>query len=526
VEELMSNIIARRTLLVLGTVAAAAFFILFASRDVGAQEQFFTPCGGYEFASTAPNTTSDITATFGIGIGPDCILRSPDDNRAQYNTGGLISFTPEAWGVAAGADIPDGSKIGTLHSDAVLGLFNNPCRTELTVNFDLVDGSIDTSDTIDAKPFGTTDRLSVLKDDTDGNGVMDGADRWPSYLNELFDHVPDLQSTVHARLFGVNATAVPGLTVVLNFMIFKPGTQVSELIAIDPRLGYQSVTVLNDPTGAAAPDSAVNDFCAPLYTNTVLTGKDASGADFRTNPGDGAYNFVTFTASQRDADGDGIENALDPCPYTPDPDWNPRGETVQNPGDQDGDLLPDSCDPFPTEQSLCTAASGLSRTDEDCDKWMNSADNCPLVPNTDQLENESDRDAIGDACDQNPTSLDGPVVLRCIVTTVQVGAGGTPAVDPQELLPCNPNGVMPAAETPTPVGQTPKPTTAGSGSSNTSGGSSGGVGGASSAGIGTLSPTGTSAPMWALLAIAIGALGLLGGMSLATRRVRAERRDE
>ncbi|NIQ83890.1 MAG: hypothetical protein GTN83_03405, partial [Acidobacteria bacterium] len=68
---------------------------------------------------------------FGVGIGTDCLFRTADDNWGEYNFGDVVTFTPEDWGVATDADVPDGAKVGTLSSDAVFGLFNNPCRTEL-----------------------------------------------------------------------------------------------------------------------------------------------------------------------------------------------------------------------------------------------------------------------------------------------------------------------------------------------------------------------------------------------------------
>lgn len=51
--------------------------------------------------------------------------------------------------------------------------------------------------------------------------------------------------------------------------------------------------------------------------------------------------------------------------------------------DLDGDGLGDVCDP-----------------DRDGDGVANGADNCPDVPNADQLD--SDHDGIGNACDPTP----------------------------------------------------------------------------------------------------------------------------
>ena len=524
--------LSRPTALVVASAAAFLFaaMLLWSSPSDGATgnvigpTQSFDPCGSFEVASTAPGVSADITSILGIGIGPDCIFRTADDDRAKYNFGGIVTFTPEEWGVAAGDDLPAGTKIGTLSGDTVLGLFNNTCRTELFANFDLLNGSIDISQTISPKPPGEANRLSTLADDSNGNGIPDGAEKWPAYLTDTFDFL-DLPSTLHARIYGQNTTAVPGDTVIFNFLIFKPGTQVSELVPIDPRLGYPSVTVLNDPTAPASPKDPINDFCAPTAERTTLLGTAESGDAFRTTPTtDGAYPFVLFATSQRDADGDGIENRLDTCAYTTDPDWNPRDAApIQNPGDKDGDLIPDSCDPFPEEGSLCTAETGLSLTDEDCDGWMNGADNCPLVPNPDQ--EDTDSDDIGDACDQNPTVPDGEVILVCRVTVVQVGAGGTPAYDPETLTPCDPTAPLPSAATPTPgPGETPAAT--GTGGGGGGGGGVGGVGGGPESGVGSRSPVGSSMPLWAFAVLAAATIGLLAGLRLTTRKIRDRRRVE
>ena len=90
----MTNVIARAVWPLLA-LAAVAFLILFATRDVGAQTANFNPCGKFEVASAAPGVSADINTSFGIGIGEDCICRTADDNRAQYNFGGVVTFTPE-----------------------------------------------------------------------------------------------------------------------------------------------------------------------------------------------------------------------------------------------------------------------------------------------------------------------------------------------------------------------------------------------------------------------------------------------
>jgi len=77
-----------------------------------------------------------------------------------------------------------------------------------------------------------------------------------------------------------------------------------------------------------------------------------------------------YVVSQRDADNDGHENGLDPCPLTANAGWDPR---VFNAIalDGDGDGLPTACDPN----------DAAFNNDQDGDGWQNRLDNCPLVAN-------------------------------------------------------------------------------------------------------------------------------------------------
>ena len=439
---------------------------------IGAPPAAFTPCASVALVSTEPGASSDILDEFGVGIGADCNRGGGDDNPNQPNTSDVISFLPPEWTVANGVDVPDGTAVGSFDTLAQLGLLNNPCNTILPVNFDLVDATIDRSNVISLP--GTANALNILALDFNGNGIINGAELWPSYLTTLGAINGWDFSKLRARLIGANTTTIPGTTVILNFLIFEPGSHLSNVINIDPALGYPAVTVLQDPTRAGSALDPVSSFCAPLEINSVMNGL-AGGEAFRTNPGPGNYFFTTLAVARPDADGDGIENALDPCPYNADSNWNPRSPGVITAGESDGDGIPDSCDPFPNTRSVCTAASGIAQTDEDCDGWMNRRDNCPLVVNPSQ--HDSDLDQIGDACDLNQnvapgTTRDGGFTFVCLVSQVTIGNGiGTQGVDPRTAQPCDP-----AAQAPLPGG-------GGTGGGPDSGG--GGGGGANSL---TISP--------------------------------------
>ena len=455
---------------------------------------YFAPCGPASAGSSSPGAPSDVTTIFGIGLNPltcgpfSSALSSP----RQYDWQKLIYFTPPRWTVAKDADIQDGTQVGTFKSKITLGLLNNPCNTILLTNYTLFEGTINESNPLAALPQGSRDRLSPMAADANANGAPDAADRWPSYLNAVAGRLGMDLSGLVARYVGVDNRDVPGTTMVANFLVFKPGATVSSNFAVDPRLGYATVLVLQDPTSAGSNQDPVSSNCAPLWTQLTLNGT-AAGRTFRGNPGDGTYNFVTWAMPQPDADGDGIENRLDPCPLTPNPGWNPSVANFPVPaGDSDNDGIPNECDPYPNVPSTHNAADGIANADEDGDGWQNRGDNCPLVANLDQLD--TDGDDIGDACDPNPISVDGANPPACVVTPVTIGNGGPQPVPPEAMTPCNLN----ASLGPLPIG---------------------GV-----ADIVTSGPqSGTSVSGWVLLCSLLALVGLASSGGLWTARWRSRR---
>lgn len=444
---------------IIGLLALAALSIIVSARDT-AYATTFNPTISTTLADPTPGAASDIIGTFGIPQG-------------DSNFGGVVAFTPPQWFVAADADVPNGAIVAELVSQVKLGLFGNTCSTSLTLSFNMMDASTDIADTISplTNPPAGLSELEPLLDDADGNGFPDGVDKYPSFLNELFD--PDDGGPLgpvqpRARMFGVAEVSTTNIAVILNFVLFDPGA-----LSVFPDItggfasgGYPSVTILNDPTAPRTPgaENTVTDFCSSLSVQTTTfgiskdnvcspapgpaacrtpqgdhligvpgtgTNPDEGAFDFRMNPSTAAtYAFSTGAVSLWDADDDGIENPLDPCPLTPDPDWDPRSFFgVQDPGDKDADGLPDSCDPEPLVQSPLLA--GTPGFNEDLDLYMNAADNCPLVPNDDQADEDSD--GIGDACDPYPNDETNNGAAHrhevCLTAQVIVGAGGADQTD-------------------------------------------------------------------------------------------------
>lgn len=351
-------------------------------------------------------SVSDATPGQAADLHLDFHQSAPD-----YNFDAIVTFIPAEFFFAPGGDIPDGAVVGRLQATVRLGLLNGPCITELPVTFELLDASTNTANTLDSY-YGYSDN--------DFDGLPENVEAYPEFLTRA---VPDVQPI--ERLYG--STLVAGVGTYVNFLVFPPGTSIPRLPAMDASLGYPVMIFLNNSL-APAINSNINDFCTPLTANVVnygtsrnnpLTNSNAeAGHDFRRNPANaGDYNVTSFVRSQWDAERDGIENKLDPCPYSSDPTWDPREHSA---ADADTDGVPPSCDP-----------SSNGTPDLDGDSYSNRLDDCPLVTNYDQRD--SDLDGIGDACDEFPADAsEGGSAIRhqaCAFSTIQIGNGG-PAAEP------------------------------------------------------------------------------------------------
>lgn len=109
----------------------------------------FNPTLEVKVADATPETSSGFTTDFDIPSG-------------DVNFAGVVAFIPKDWGVVPGEEIPIGTIVGNLTSQATLGLFNNACNSELTVEFTFLNASTDPADTVDY-------------DDGDDNGTSDFA---------------------------------------------------------------------------------------------------------------------------------------------------------------------------------------------------------------------------------------------------------------------------------------------------------------------------------------------------------------
>ena len=200
----------------------------------------------------------------------------------------------------------------------------------------------------------------------------------------------------------------------------------------------------------------------PTDTNAAQDDQDGDAIGDDCDPdidGDGFHNttdsFPYDPTEWSDADGDDIGDNSDPCPTDPLNDWDNDGvcappdncPSTPNPDQLDTDQLGagDACDPdddedgvldaldaFPLDPGADTdsdgdglpdsftgeSTSGLILdpcpfdflNDEDGDGLCAPPDNCPSIPNPDQLN--SDLDGLGDVCDATPEGFCGDGLIR------------------------------------------------------------------------------------------------------------------
>lgn len=380
----------------------------------------FTPQLEVSQEDTAPGIPADYTVRFGLPQG-------------DVNFGGVVAFLPNDWGIVPGSEVPVGAVVGTLHADATLGLIGGPCNQELPVEFTMLNASLDQSDSFEfeVKDGGGDPNVADWAEDNNDDGLIGAIEQWPAYVFRALDKT---EAQPIRRAAGM--AIVASTPVLLQFLIFPPGTFINENIPNDPEFGYPSVTLLQnagDPDIIPEP-GVITDFCTPLFsTNTSFgvtqdnedtEGTDESGYPLFVNPQDGTYTFTIASVGLRDADGDGFENTLDTCPLEPNI-GNPR---VPNEGDGDSDGLDAACDPNDDQ------ASGGTNSDQDGDGYLNRGDNCPTLANGEELTNQADQDEdqIGDVCDPNPDSADTEGTLSVDETSFDLvigsgtGEGGAP----------------------------------------------------------------------------------------------------
>jgi hypothetical protein len=411
----------------------------------------FAPTTTLTLSDHAPGANPDSTLTFNIAAG--------------QMLGESVALTPQAATLSASpTTIPSGlgDVVGTLTTNSTVGLNNGPCNVPVAATATLLSASVDNSagnliyPSLPAEA-DSQGQLSPLRHDVytvspgigsagpgsaapgPANGLPSHADRYPAFLNTVFDPDgagPNPALAPLARYSG-STVALASQIVLFQAVVFAPGALAAYAPPAtfsdlgSPTLGYATIVVMNDPTAVPLPGGAITDLCSPLGTTSTLYGITktnpcagntlapcntddginspvaglATGRVRYANPATaGTYSWYGFHTSARNSDGDGIENSLDTCPYAVNMDGDPRTTSGA-----DSDMIDSICDPTP---AVDTGAG-----DHDGDGYKNAADNCPLIANPTQAqaeENEptniasprggSTTDALGDACDGAETT--------------------------------------------------------------------------------------------------------------------------
>ena len=292
---------------------------------------------------------------------------------------------PSDWPITPGCAIPLGVAIGSLSWKATLGILNNPCNTVIPIEFEMQNASTDPSDTIDLLD-GAGNLVENFEKDNDGSGLADVIEKYPVQLKDLFPgRTPGRRS--------VGIASVARMPVIAQSLLFPPpkGSQGQTLVILFQDFANIRTTVPNSP---------ISDQCTPFSLSMTNFAKTDGGAVLIRTPPAGTYTFALTAFGLRDADDDGLENALDTCPF----DMNVGDPRVTGSGDADQDGLDAACDPNDLVFDL----------DEDGDKHQNRGDLCALTPSTDSsgAQKDSDTDQIGDECDifgNGPDAPDGPL---------------------------------------------------------------------------------------------------------------------
>jgi hypothetical protein len=441
----------------------------------------FTPTTTVTLSSSAASAAADTTTTFTLADG-------------DLAPSLLVNLTPGASIVRPGPGHPSfvggthpalGDVIGTGTYTIEYGLTNTQCDSSVAVGFTLLNATVNNAggNLVSGVPVATSGSLgpleSMITDDGDApgaspppgdaapvNGLPAHVERFPAYLNGLL--TPDGGSTIQPLARYAAGQIVAGMAFTLNVVVFSPGA-LSAYSAPNPladmadaTLGYATIAFLHrdDPSQDPKP-SPITDTCSddtraatvygtslvnscngvttPPCNTTLGINLPAAGASTGlaryTNPSTvGTHLWRNFHQSQRDADGDGYENALDSCPLAVNAQ-NPH--TTTGP---DGDMIDSACDPTPAVNT--GAGNHDADTGAGGGAWQNAGDNCPLMANGTQVETERTtvyttaaprggprNDDIGDACDANDPVANGAfettvsVVPRCIGGTDTDGDG-------------------------------------------------------------------------------------------------------
>jgi Thrombospondin type 3 repeat len=247
------------------------------------------------------------------------------------------------------------------------------------------------------------DRVGVgaTATDTDSDGIADGCDNCQTTPNSD-------QRNFDGDAFGdacdgdvdgdgvVNASDLCAFTP-LGVAVDANGCSQAQ---VDQDLDGKCDPGLSSPTWCTGTDNCPTSH-NPTQANVVhplTTPGDACEDPDADNWADDVDNCPDiFNQFQVDADQDGLGDPCDIAGCSMDPDCD-------NDNVSDGRLDPDGGGPIVAGPDNCPLIPNTNQLNQDADSLGNACDNCPTVTNQDQLN--IDGDAFGDACDAGDFDLD------------------------------------------------------------------------------------------------------------------------
>lgn len=341
-----------------------------------------------------------------------------------------IAYIPSEWGITPAKDIPIGTPVGRVYSLSTLGIVNSACDNFLQVEFIMLNASIDINDTMhfrDEDENGTDEAF----EDKDFNGLKDSIEKYPDFIKRIIGDAQPIR-----RAAGI--TRVAQSDVLLQFLVFEPGTPLLSELPTDPELGYEAMTFLQDvgdPDRIDEPNP-LTDYCSPLAADVITFGVSKDNGctdDVPLDELDSICEVGTALLLPCDnyIDDDGDQTVNDGCPTVGDkPESGKQCEGGANPNDKDDDgdgWVNDGCPAIdepeknpttkpnegginlitnPKEEGTYTfTTASLGQRDADGDGYENNLDTCPLITNVGDPRakgvGDVDEDGLDAACDPN-----------------------------------------------------------------------------------------------------------------------------
>jgi len=430
----------RRVLLGAAPVALLSLVLILASVD-NAHAGTFNPQLRFcleNFLTPDPNPTlpGDATECDGDDAGGAASDFSVgfDIPTGDVNFGALVTYIPNEWTITPGKDFPIGTKVGLLEAIATIGIINGACDNTLnlitsTGGFQLFNASTDITDTFDFREEGEGDNTRQdWAEDLDGNTLVEAVDHYPAFVNRVLKDEDDKPLQPFRRSAG--SLIVATADVLIQYLVFEPGTFVNKNLTNDAALGYPTVVLLQDigdPDIVPEP-GPITDFCTPLGATTTNFGKgDPCDSVVNDDPEDDELindGCATLGKAETEAE---TRDGGDPCANNEDDDRNDDLDFSRSAGHGEEARVNDGCPKAgskseadiqytlyrnPGKEGTNTfTAVAVGQGDTDGDGYENSLDTCPYDINLGDPrikgEGDEDEDGLDGACDPNDDPLAG-----------------------------------------------------------------------------------------------------------------------